>query len=88
MFTNTLLLLTALAKILAVASILQLPLDNAQKFIRSSEPVLILVIFCFVAGETRSIVPAVIATALYIYTEIVPRKLTMKDEYFKNSQKA
>lgn len=87
MLQFTLLLMSALAKIYTAASILHLPLETAREVIRSSEPALILALFCFVAGETMAYIPAMVVTALYIAVEIVPRKLRFQDSYFKYDKK-
>lgn len=79
--------LTAFAKMFTVASALDLPLENCRKLIFSSESMFVLMLFCFVVGETKSIIPALLVTALYVYMEVVPKKLMLKDEFFKDHEK-
>ena len=81
-------LLTATVKVFAVASMLQLPLDNIRNLFFSSEPMMILLLFCFVVGETKSVIPAFLMTVVYLYAEVMPRKLRIKDTYFKDYEKA
>ena len=81
-------LLTATVKVFAIANMLKLPLDNVRNLLFSSEPMMILLLFCFVVGETRSVIPAFLMTIVYLYAEVIPRKLRIKDAYFKDYEKA
>lgn len=80
--------LAAFAKTFAIAGALNLPLDNIRNFVYSSESVLLLFLFLFVAGETRAFFPALVVTTLYLYLEIIPRKLKIRDEFFEDYNKA
>ena len=71
--------LTAFSKMFTVASLMHLPLDNFRNLIFSSEPMLVLLLFSFIVGETKSVIPAVLVTSLYLYFEMIPRKLLLKD---------
>jgi len=77
-------LTVAFAKIFTVATALNLPLENIRNLIFSSESILILFLFLFVAGETRSIWPALFVTMLYLYMEVVPKKLMIADNFFED----
>ena len=80
--------LAAFAKVFTVASAMDLPLENCKKFIFSSEPILVLMLFCFVVGETKSVIPALLVTIVYLYVQVLPRKLKIKDAYFQDYEKA
>ena len=81
-------LLAAFAKTFAIAGALNLPLDNIRKIVYSSESVLSLFLFLFVVGETKSVFPAMLVTAFYLYVEVVPRKLKLNNEYFEDYHRA
>ena len=81
-------LLAAFAKTFAIAGALNLPLDNIRNFVYSSESILSLFLFLFVVGETQSVFPALVVTAFYLYVEVVPRKLKLKNDYFEDYPKA
>ena len=80
--------LAACAKIFTIAGALNLPLDNIRNYVYSSESVMILSLFLFVVGETGHVFPALIVTAVYLYIEVIPRKLKIKDDFFEEYQKA
>ena len=79
--------LTAFAKTFSIAGALNLPLDNIRNFVYSSESVLVLFLFLFVVGETQSVFPALVVTVLYLYIEVVPRRLKIRDDFFENNNK-
>ncbi len=80
--------IAAFAKTFAIASALNLPLDNIKNYVYSSESVLLLFMFLFVVGETKAVLPALAVTVLYLYTEVVPRRLKIRDEFFEDHNKA
>ena len=88
MLQSLLILLAAFAKTFAIAGALNLPLDNIRNFLFSSESVLVLFMFLFIVGETQAVFPALVATVLYLYIEVVPRRLKLRDDFFEDYNKA
>jgi len=82
MFEITLTFLAAMAKTFSIASALNLPLNRCRDVMFSSESMLILMLFAFVVGETKSIIPALIVVIFYIYVEVIPTRLYLQDKYF------
>ena len=66
--------LSACAKMFSVATALNLPVDHIRSFALSSEPMLLVFMFLFVAGETKTILPALLVTIAYVYLEVTPSK--------------
>ena len=81
MLTNVINLLAAFSKIFSMVSVLNLPLINTRKYVFKSETMLILFLFLFVVGETKTIIPALIITAFYVYLEIMPNKMKIVDNF-------
>tara|TARA_B100000963_G_C22544634_1_gene633842 strand:- start:445 stop:711 length:267 start_codon:yes stop_codon:yes gene_type:complete len=79
--------LAAFAKTFTIAGALNLPLDNIRNYVYSSESVMILALFLFVVGETGHVLPALVVTVLYLYLEVVPRRLRIKDDFFEDYHK-
>lgn len=88
MLSSLITFLAAFAKVFSIAGSLNLPLDNIKNFVYSSESVLILFLFLFVVGETQSFFPALVVTLLYLYIEVVPRRLKLRDDFFEDYNKA
>ena len=81
MLTNVINLLAAFSKVFSMVNFLNLPLINTRKYIFKSETMLIVFLFLFVVGETKTIFPALIITAFYVYLEIMPNKLKIVDNF-------
>ena len=79
--------LGAFTKSFSIAGVLNLPLDNVKNFVYSSESILLLFLFLFVVGETRAVFPALVVTVMYLYIEVAPRRLKLRDDFFRESQR-
>tara|TARA_B100001287_G_C22656482_1_gene518006 strand:+ start:1115 stop:1384 length:270 start_codon:yes stop_codon:yes gene_type:complete len=72
--------LIGFASILSICKTLDLPLENTKRMIKSSKYVLLIFFVISVFSETQSFIPAIIASMLYFYVELIPQFVYSKNE--------